>query len=255
MASPEIIINKSREMYILYSSSTDMLLNEDNKVMGTSLPLKKLFDPTFLKNQQLVNKVAQGRGETIFFNIDNTPLVLRHYHRGGLVAKVFKDHYLWVGLEQTRAYRELAMLMNLSTNNLPAPKPFAARIVRTGCFYRADIITHALIDTETFTERLQSNTIDDKVWQTIGETIAQFHQNGIYHADLNAHNILLNSNNDVFIIDFDKAKFKDASDNSWRQQNLQRLKRSLIKLSDNNVIPCFDKNNWTTLEQSYHKSG
>ena len=237
--------------YILYDAS----LNSDiHAAIGTGLPIKKLFDPLFLKTQQLVDKVAQGRGETIFFRVNESRLVLRHYHRGGLAAKVCSDRYLWLGLKYTRAYRELAVLLSLSASNLSAPKPFAARVICDGCCYRADIITHALADTETLSERLQYGVIDNAVWQKIGETITKFHREGVYHADLNAHNILLNSNNDVFIIDFDKARFKDPNNASWRQRNLQRLQRSLTKLNKNSTIFYFNDKNWAQLERSYYSA-
>ena len=255
VASSEIIVSKSTGLYILYNSSISTFLNNEvDLVTDTALPIQDLFDPKFLKKQQLIDKNVRGRGETVFFTINNTPLVLRHYYRGGLAAYISRDRYLWRGVKQTRAYRELVMLTSLSANNLPAPKPFAARIVHNGCFYQADIITHAVTDTETLTQRLQHSTIDDTVWGIIGKTIAQFHQKGIYHADLNAHNILLNSNNSVFIIDFDKAKFKDANDSTWRQQNLQRLQRSIVKLRQNHAIHYFDENYWTKLEQSYYSA-
>ena len=201
--------------------------------------------------QQLVDKVAQGRAETLFFSIDKTALVLRHYHRGGLVAKLSSDRYLWLGLKQTRAYRELAILLSLARKNLPAPKPFAARIIHSGCYYRADIITHTLADTETLSQRLRHNVIDTAVWREIGSTIARFHRAGVYHADLNAHNIMLNGHNEVFIIDFDKAQLKNPGQPSWRRENLQRLHRSLNKLSNDSNVFYFNERDWVDLEQGY----
>ena len=246
-----MVIERDKGCYILYVS----LLNEStHSAMHKELPIKNLFDPTFLKTQQLVNKIAQGRGEAVFFNIDETPLVLRHYHRGGLAAKISSDRYLWLGLKQTRAYRELAMLLELSKSNLPVPRPFAARVVQSGCCYRADIITYALVDTETLSQQLQGGAIDHTVWQKIGETISRLHQQGVYHADLNAHNIMLNSDDEVFIIDFDKARFKDSDNISWQRQNLQRLRRSLIKLNKNNTLFHFNENNWAELKQGYDKA-
>ena len=251
MSNSDIIIERNKGYYVLYDSS----LNESiHPTVDKELPIKKLFDPTFLKTQQLVNKIAQGRGETVFFNFDKAPLVLRHYHRGGLAAKISSDSYLWLGLKRTRAYRELAILLELSKSHLPVPKPFAARVIHSGCYYQADIITHVIADTETLSQRLQEGAIGHTVWQTIGKTIATFHQKGVYHADLNANNIMLNKSSEVFIIDFDKARFQDPSNTSWQQQNLQRLRRSLVKLSKNSAVFHFDENNWAQLRQSYDKA-
>jgi 3-deoxy-D-manno-octulosonic acid kinase len=249
--SHNIAIERDNTRYILYDASMNSGIHS---VIGTGSPIRKLFDPLFLKTQQLADKVARGRGETIFFRIDKTQFVLRHYHRGGLAAQVCSDRYLWLGLKQTRAYREFAMLLSLSASNLSAPRPFAAHVIHHGCYYQADIITHAIVDTETLSERLQYSVIDDIVWKDIGETIATFHRKGVYHADLNANNIMLNSNNDVSMIDFDKAGFKDPNNASWRQRNLQRLERSLTKLSENNTIFYFNDKNWAQLEQGYYSA-
>ena len=245
---PNIAIERNEGCYILYDR---LLYNRIHSTMGTELPIKKLFDPLFLKTQQLVSKVARGRGETIFFSIDKTPLVLRHYHRGGVAARVSSDCYLWSGLKQTRAYRELDMLLSLSLENLPVPKPFAARVIRRGCCYRADIITHFIADTETLSQRLQESAINHTVWQKMGEIISTLHRKGVYHADLNAHNIMLNSSNDVFVIDFDKSRFKDPKNTSWQLHNLQRLQRSLMKLNNSNATFHFSDKNWIQLQQGY----
>ena len=251
MSNPNIVIERAKGCYILYGSSLNEVIHP---ARGTELPIKKLFDPVFLKAQQLVNKIARGRGEAVFFNIDETSFVLRHYHRGGLVAKVASDRYLWLGLKNTRAYRELAILLELSKNNLPAPKPFAIRVVHSGYFYRADIITYALADTETLSQRLQDSAIKHTIWQKMGETISRFHQKGVYHADLNAHNILLNRNNDVFIIDFDKARFRNPKNSTWRNHNLHRLHRSLNKLNSGSSQFHFNENDWAHLKQSYDQA-
>ena len=246
---PEIITGKNGGSYILYNPSAQALLARGSGISA----IENLFDPTFLRTEQLVDKVAHGRAETIFFSIDEAALVLRHYHRGGLAAKVSNDRYLWLGLTRTRAYRELAMLLDLSASNLPAPKPFAARVVHNGYYYRADIITYALADTETLGQRLQRDAIDHLTWREIGATIAKFHHQGVYHADLNAHNILFDGNSEVFIIDFDKARLEDPGSNAWRHKNLQRLNRSLAKLNKNSAAFYFSDNDWSQLEQSYYK--
>ena len=254
-SSPEIIINKNGGSYILYDPSTQAwLASADITATESPITIEKLFDAKFLKTQQLVDKIAQGRAETIFFSIDNTSLVLRHYHRGGLVARLSSDCYLWLGLARTRAYRELAMLTSLSTSNLPAPKPFAIRVIHNGFYYRADIITHALADTETLSQQLQRGPVDHVVWREIGATIAKFHERGVYHADLNAHNILLNGNRQVFVIDFDKARFENPGIDIWRQQNLQRLYRSLVKLNKNSAAFYFSDHDWSQLKQGYCNS-
>src|SRR5262245_56319143 len=62
---------------------------------------------------------ARGRGTVHFIKSGGSGLVLRHYHRGGLVAKVVRDHYLWRGEFATRAFREWQLLYHLRRAGLP----------------------------------------------------------------------------------------------------------------------------------------
>ncbi|RND29619.1 3-deoxy-D-manno-octulosonic acid kinase, partial [Vibrio cholerae] len=49
----------------------------------------------------------------------------------------------------------------------------------------------------------------------------------VNHTDLNIHNILIDDEEKVWIIDFDKCDVQ--SGHSWKQGNLNRLKRSFDK--------------------------
>ena len=41
---------------------------------------------------------AEGRGTTFFIQHQDRDFVLRHYQRGGLVTRVSKEKYFWLGL-------------------------------------------------------------------------------------------------------------------------------------------------------------
>ena len=99
--------------------------------------------------------------------------------------------------------------------------------------------------------RLIRHGLTTEQWQAIGRCIKRFHQQGIYHADLNAHNILLRDA-EVFLIDFDKGEQRPAG--RWCQANLKRLLRSLTKLA--NQYPCFafNSDDWQILVDAYEAS-
>src|SRR5690606_1208472 len=113
---------------------------------------------------------------------------LRHYRRGGLIAKLFDDQYLWLGASRTRSFTEWRLLAELYKRELPVPAPVAARYVRSGLVYRADLITEELPPSKTLANLMAE--LDPQAWQAVGKTVARFHAQGVYHADLNAHNIL-----------------------------------------------------------------
>lgn len=190
----------------------------------------------------------EGRGSSYFITHGEQQWVLRHYQRGGLVARFSVDQYFWSGLEQTRPWREWKLLSMMYQNGLPVPKPIAARVQHLGLFYRGDILIERIADAIPLSRCLQKDSLMQSQWQALGKCIKSFHQQGIYHADLNAHNILLRDNA-VFLIDFDKGEQRAVG--PWCQSNLKRLFRSLTKLA--NQYPCFafSAKDWEHLLNAY----
>ena len=150
-----------------------------------------LFDPNYLRQYRHVTHIARGRGETLFFDYATHKLVLKHYWRGGVLGKLNPDMYLRTRLENTRAYREWAVLRTLGTLNLPAPRPAGIRVLSGGLFYYADLITHQIMDVTPLGRMLVNAELGSETWQAVGKVIRRFHDAGVYHDDLNACNILL----------------------------------------------------------------
>lgn len=188
-----------------------------------------IFDPAALERAGLLRGSAEGRGTTYFIELNGTPCVLRHYRRGGMVARLLGDRYWRATLPESRAWREWHLLADLVSQGLPVPTPVAAQVQTGGPFYRADLITQRLQNTRSLTEALAAAPLSNNQWQNIGHCIRRFHNVGVYHADLNAHNILLDAEGGVWLIDFDKGEIRTPAD-EWQQANLSRLRRSLNKL-------------------------
>lgn len=168
-----------------------------------------------------------GRGATLRVRSPAGPAVLRHYRRGGLVARFNRDRYWWRGEARTRPFREFELLERMHAAGLPVPVPLAARYRRAGIWYRGDLLTLAIEDTRTLAQCLADapSMID---WVLIGTTIGRFHAAGYPHPDLNAHNILL-AVDACHLIDFDRGAAAPPAP-SWQQANLARLRRSLDKI-------------------------
>jgi len=56
------------------------------------------------------------------------------------------------------------------------------------------------------------------------------HAQGVWHADLNVHNILIDTANKAWLIDFDRGRRFSQLSEQKRQGNLERLHRSFRKL-------------------------
>ena len=187
------------------------------------------FDPLALAARGRVTGSAEGRGSAWFVapRSGGAAMVLRHYRRGGFVARLVTDRYLWRGAEATRGFRELRLLAALEALGLPAARPVAARYVRSGVAYRADLVTLAIPNARPLAARL-GERLAPALWRRIGATIRAFHDAGVRHADLNARNVLLDSDGSVHLIDFDRGALVSAG--AWRERSLARLRRSLAKI-------------------------
>src|SRR4029079_10206972 len=154
--------------------------------------------------------------------------VLRHYRRGGMVAALLGDRYLWNGAERTRGFVEFRLLAELVRRGLHAPAPVAARYRRRGAHYRADLVTRTISGTQTLAERLRHGSLDTALAARCGAATAEFHAAAVFHADLNAHSVLVDPRA-VWLIDFDRGVLRGPA-RSWQTANLMRLRRSLLKL-------------------------
>lgn len=169
-----------------------------------------------------------GRGGVRWFDTPHGRAVARHYRRGGAIARLVADRYLYTGLRRTRAYREFAVLAHAYALGLPVPRPLAARVERHGLAYRADLATQAIEGARTLAELLEARALESFDWRRLGATIARFELAGIRHADLNAHNVMVDARGGIWLLDFDRGRVAPRAVRD--QRSLARLERSLRKL-------------------------
>lgn len=194
-----------------------------------------------------------GRGAVILVRHEKEEWVLRHYQRGGLARRMSADRYVWHGEDRTRSFREWRLLARLHEDGLPVPRPIAACYARSGATYTADIITRRIPGALPLSAHLLERAMPDGGWRRVGACIRRFHDAGVYHADLNAHNILLDGDGRPWLLDFDKGAFRRPG--GWRRRNLGRLLRSLRKISMENAATQFAPANWDSLLAGYgHRS-
>jgi 3-deoxy-D-manno-octulosonic acid kinase len=174
---------------------------------------------------------------------------LRHYRRGGFIARLSRDRYVWTGEERVRSFAEWRLLAELSRRGLPVPKPIAARYQRMGLVYRCDLITLRISDARPLSSALSLAPLDENTWRDVGATVARLHAAGADHADLNAHNILLGGAGAVSVIDFDRGRLRTPG--AWALGNLSRLRRSLVKVARDLPADRFGAAAWGWLLSGY----
>lgn len=209
-------------------------------------PRPELLDPASYGGDASGATARGGRGAVWFVRGGFGEGVLRHYLRGGALARFNRDRYLYRGEEGTRPFREFRLLQALHGQGLPVPRPLLAAFRKDGALYRADILIERIAASRTLAECLRDG--QRPPWDAIGAMLARFHAAGAFHADLNAHNILVDGHDIAWLIDFDRGALRTGG--RWREQNLQRLQRSLHKLARARG-EAFDEAGWRALLAGY----
>lgn len=168
-----------------------------------------------------------GRGAAWFVEGPFGRAVLRHYRRGGLVARLGVRRYAWLGESRVRSFAEFRLLAALRADGLRVPAPLLAGYQRSGLGYRAALMVERIEGARPLSAFLDAP--GEPAWDAAGAAIAALHRAGVDHADLNADNILLDGEGLAWLIDFDRGRRRPPAA-GWREANLARLSRSLAKL-------------------------
>lgn len=229
-------------------------------------PKKQYFEEDYWRAQNAVTGTAKGRGNSWFINAAFGKVVLRKYLRGGWAARISRDRYFYKGVKSSRSFQEFSVLVALLNLGLPVPKPVAALCEHKGLLSRGALITAAIADAQTLADYQhrdqngqeetgeqaggQADGASFSVWHKTGQCIRRFHAAGLWHADLNARNVLVDRGQQVYLIDFDRARYTPGKPVDGHN-NLARLKRSLEKIctQDNEA---FSDAAWAQLLAGYN---
>jgi 3-deoxy-D-manno-octulosonic acid kinase len=177
--------------------------------------------------------IADGRGGSVVVApVAGRPrLLVRRYLRGGLPAMFVRGTYLGF---RPRPFRELRIMKSLHQNGAPVAEPYGAAVqwLFPGC-YRGWLATRFVEGSCTLWKWLRDHgpAADERraVLAEVGHGIRKVRALGIWHADLNLHNILVvpHAPQRVVLIDFDKSR-RATGDHIGAE--LKRLRRSARKL-------------------------
>lgn len=165
-------------------------------------------------------------------SVDGTRWAVRHYVRGGAAAMPMGDRYLRVG--RPRPFRELSVAEWARGRSVRTPRVIAAAMYVDGPFYRADLVTEVVEDAVTLAERLHA-TDGERGWllamARAGDLIRSLAGIGLYHVDLNARNILIETSPEEapWVIDLDRARVLRRPSAQAEERMLARLSRSIVK--------------------------
>jgi 3-deoxy-D-manno-octulosonic acid kinase len=213
---------------------------------------ESLFDPEYWRSRAELIPADRGRGAAWFVGPPAQRWVLRHYRRGGAAARVSRDRYAWAGEERVRSFAEYRLTALLHRRGLPVPAPVGARYRRSGLTYRCDLITQRIEAARPMSALLLAGPLSETTWRAIGTAVAALHRAGADHADLNAHNVLVGPQGAIRVIDFDRGRLRKPG--AWAGRNLERLRRSLAKITAGSAPGRVSPEQWEMLLAGYESS-
>lgn len=177
-------------------------------------------------------EVASGRGGARRMTLPGGKVVyVRHYLRGGLMRFVVKDLFL---LRPPRPVRELEVTEAARAAGCRVPIVHAVAVEESGPWYRGWIVTSAIEGARAFIDVLLAGEEAERgrLLSAAGRAIRELHDAGVYHPDLNGHNLLIDAASEVAIIDFDRAVLAAPGSHRLAEKGRDRFWRSLRKLTD-----------------------
>jgi Lipopolysaccharide kinase (Kdo/WaaP) family len=178
---------------------------------------------------------AGNRQSGFRITLDDGPeLFARRCRRGGMVASLLGDVYVGI---TPRPFDELGVTLDAMRRGIPVAEPMGAMVEWLGpALYRGFFLTRALrgMTLWEFVRTDDDPTVRRHVLEQARTSIATMHDKGLFHADLNLHNLIVTRAGESFvvmIIDLDKARLFDPPlSPSMRHNNIARLMRSARKL-------------------------
>jgi 3-deoxy-D-manno-octulosonic acid kinase len=211
-----VIVTKAVDKYVIGSSQT---LNDDQ--LRTCCKLCE-------RQPSSSDAVLGGRKSVTVSHIDGIgSIVIKHYRRGGTMRHLINRRYLKLGT--TRCRREFELLNTVRNLPINAPEPIAY-VYRGKLFYRAWLITRQIpqaISLAHLATRQVSRA--QRVMPSVIEQISILIQHRVVHADLHPGNVVVDKENRVFLVDFDKGYLFSGHSNKLRDRYLNRWQRSVIK--------------------------
>ena len=206
-----------------FQAGSTRILYDPDWIAAVSL---EWLHPEFWRLRGAVRQVLGGRSQAIAIDTVSGPAVLRRYHRGGQVARISRDRYLFCGYQRSRGFHEWRVLARLHAQGLPVPRPLMASCERRVLTYRAGLLTGLIVEAETLGDR--AATLTDPDWRDLVAMLRRFFAAGVVHADLNADNVLRAGDGRWYLVDFDRARLAARPVDGVPM--IRRLRRSLIKL-------------------------
>lgn len=154
--------------------------------------------------------------------------VIKQFFRGGLLGFFVKDRYLKLW-GPSRACMEFVMLKRAAQMGVNVPEPLGFAEQGRFC-YRCWLVTRQIPGATT----LAALSVADenraaRLMPQVMEQVDLMARHGMFHADLHPGNLIIDPNNKVWVIDFDKAGVKNSTSDILFMRYQARWNRAVGK--------------------------
>lgn len=169
-----------------------------------------------------------GRRSVAITTLDGIgSVVVKHYRRGGLLAHLNKKTYLRTG--KPRCQLEFEQMAYARAIGVNAPEP-VAYAYRGRVFYHGWLVTREIEGQQSLAVlSTQDPDRAEAAIQALAGQVATLVEHQILHADFHPGNVLVDRDNQVFIIDFDKAGQFAGGRDKLKERYYQRWQRAVHK--------------------------
>jgi 3-deoxy-D-manno-octulosonic acid kinase len=166
-------------------------------------------------------------------------LVVRRFRHGGMLRWMLGTRFA----DPERPFRELVLSDALRARGISTPEVVAARARRLALGgFALDLVTRRIedsLDLAEWLEALREGRVQPAarrgVPRTLGVFVGRCHALGLWHADLNPRNLLLDasalvrSDPRVLVLDLDRSRLEPELSQERRRANLARLLRAVLR--------------------------
>lgn len=182
----------------------------------------------FQKPSTNSNSILGGRRSVLFDEMKEIGSVaVKFYHRGGIVRHFIKNRYLKCG--KTRGQREYELLQKVRSFGISAPEPIVFAY-HGRLFYRAWLITRKIRQHQTLAQISLSNENRASIlMKEVVKQVSMLIKNSILHVDLHPGNIIVDKQNQIYLLDFDKGRIFSGNKNKLENRYMSRWTRAVLK--------------------------
>jgi 3-deoxy-D-manno-octulosonic acid kinase len=174
------------------------------------------------------NSALGGRTSITVTQLQGTgSVVIKYYRRGGVIRYLIKKRYLKCG--KTRCQIEYELLQKVRSLGINAPEPVAFAY-RGRLFYQCWLVTREIQDHQTLVQISRSNEEQARMaMKAVVKQVSMLIKNKILHVDLHPGNVIVDNQNQIYLLDFDKGGVFHGDKDVLRTRYLRRWNRAIQK--------------------------